>query len=252
MPLGVNQYDAGRFERDNVTGDSVSIISPGIVTDQLWIYLDAGNSFSYPRTGTTWTDIGARGLNLALTNTTFSTVNGGYLIFNGTAYGAAETTRITGSVGITLSAWAYTTTLASKGGILTVNSRDAGDRGYSILFGGGDANNPIYAQTRGTSVTAVSQFDNPSINTWYHVCGVFEGTAFRQLYVNGVAQTENTTIANGAAVINYGVATTTSSSPGSLSDLLNGRIAQAMIYDRMLSPDEISQNFNATRARFGV
>ena len=33
---------------------------------------------------------------------------------------------------------------------------------------------------------------------------------------------------------------------------LNGNIAQTQIYNRALSASEILQNFNATRARFGV
>jgi hypothetical protein len=33
---------------------------------------------------------------------------------------------------------------------------------------------------------------------------------------------------------------------------LNGNIAQTLIYNRVLTAQEIQQNFNATRGRFGI
>jgi hypothetical protein len=33
---------------------------------------------------------------------------------------------------------------------------------------------------------------------------------------------------------------------------LNGNISQVYIYNRALTPDEIQQNYNATKARFGL
>ena len=60
--------------------------SPRIVTDGLVLCLDAANSRSYPKTGTTWTDLKG-GNNGTLNNmdaSNFSTDNGGTLTFDGT------------------------------------------------------------------------------------------------------------------------------------------------------------------------
>jgi hypothetical protein len=54
-------------------------------TTNMLLYLDAGNSASYPGTGTTWTDLSPNANNAtSLTGATYSSLNGGYLSFNGT------------------------------------------------------------------------------------------------------------------------------------------------------------------------
>jgi hypothetical protein len=41
-------------------------------------------------------------------------------------------------------------------------------------------------------------------------------------------------------------------SNGGNSEFLNGNISQVQIYNRALSAQEISQNFNATKGRYGL
>ena len=58
--------------------------SPRIVTDGLVLCVDAASKRSYPGTGTTWTDLKG-GNNGTLTNgPTFSSANGGSVVFDGT------------------------------------------------------------------------------------------------------------------------------------------------------------------------
>ena len=61
---------------------------PDIVENGLVLALDAGNSKSYPGTGTTWTDLSGRGNTGTLNNMEipgdYSTANGGFLTFDGT------------------------------------------------------------------------------------------------------------------------------------------------------------------------
>lgn len=55
-------------------------------TTNMLLYLDAGNLASYPGTGTIWTDLSPNANNAtSLTGTTYSSLNGGYLSFNGTS-----------------------------------------------------------------------------------------------------------------------------------------------------------------------
>jgi hypothetical protein len=61
------------------------VSTPGIVTTNLVLYYDAGNTSSYPGTGTTWSNLQATTLNQTLTNgPTYSTNNGGTIVFDGT------------------------------------------------------------------------------------------------------------------------------------------------------------------------
>lgn len=59
--------------------------SPKIVTDGLVLALDAGNTKSYPGSGTTWSDLSKNVNNATLINgTTFSSDNNGGITFDGT------------------------------------------------------------------------------------------------------------------------------------------------------------------------
>ena len=58
--------------------------SPRIVTDNLIQCFDAGNVKSYPGSGSTWTDLGPRGINATINNSpTFSSNNNGLFVFDG-------------------------------------------------------------------------------------------------------------------------------------------------------------------------
>ena len=58
--------------------------SPSIITQNLVLCLDAGNSKSYPGSGTTWTDLSGNGNNGTLRNSpTYSVDNLGKIVFDG-------------------------------------------------------------------------------------------------------------------------------------------------------------------------
>ena len=91
-----------------------------------------------------------------------------------------------------------------------------------------------------------------STNTWYQIIGVYDGS-FSNIYINGsyvnrVANTinalSNTKPLNIARFGEY--------QGGTLTRYFNGRMSQISTYNRALSATEILQNFNATRARFGI
>jgi hypothetical protein len=58
--------------------------SPSIVMNNLVLCLDAGNSKSYPGSGTTWYNLIPGGVNGTLTNgPTYSSANGGVIVLDG-------------------------------------------------------------------------------------------------------------------------------------------------------------------------
>jgi hypothetical protein len=97
--------------------------------------------------------------------------------------------------------------------------------------------------------TTTASFMNTS--SWYQVVGTYtSGT--RRLYINGTlvnsdAQTGTiATNANGMSIGAYG------GYNGAKGYYYNGNIASVKIYNRALSAAEVSQNFNATRGRYGI
>ena len=57
---------------------------PRIVTDGLVLCLDAGNSKSYPGSGTAWNDLSRNGNNGTLNGPTFNSADRGSIVFDGT------------------------------------------------------------------------------------------------------------------------------------------------------------------------
>ena len=107
-------------------------------------------------------------------------------------------------------------------------------------------------------------FDSPTftfnINQWYHICFKFESNR-SYWYVNGeyIGETSN-----------YGLDNCQTNPRVEATELLadfdfryigenvaysghySGSLASFKVYDRALSNDEVKQNFNATRGRFGI
>ena len=86
-------------------------------------------------------------------------------------------------------------------------------------------------------------------NQWYHITCTKSGTVFNA-YVNGVFKGTGTVSAgNTFSIAVIGALT---SNLSTFSNYAAGRLAQVKAYTRVLTPDEITQNYNATKARFGL
>jgi hypothetical protein len=219
-----------------------------IVKDGLVLWLDANDKSSYPGTGTIWTDLSRSGNNGTLTNgPTFNSGNGGSIVFDGTndyvKPPASTTLQLTD---FTLSSWIKINTQNANQFIIDTSTDSGIGLGYSyrvnsenkIRFWAYNANNNL------NSITTILS------NIWYNASVTYNNTSkLQSIYINGVFDISNT------HTNPFVVSTVTNLQIGGSSILggyLNGNIAQALIYNRALSSTEISLNFNATRARFGI
>ena len=100
-----------------------------------------------------------------------------------------------------------------------------------------------------------------SLNTWYMVTQVYSRSGnFHQLYLNNTLSGNTTSISGTFSSnlntvflgIGYGVGSDGTPGGGTSGTRFLGDISQAMIYNRALSADEITTNFNALRGRYGV
>jgi len=80
---------------------------------------------------------------------------------------------------------------------------------------------------------------------WHHIVGVWDGSELRQ-WTDGVKTTVTgvTTSATNLTGVEIG--------EEGVSRQFSGGIAQARIYNRALTDQEVLDNFNATRGIFGV
>lgn len=210
------------------------------------LYLDASNPNSYPGAGTTWYDLSGFSNNGTLTNgPTFTSDNGGVFIFDGVNdYVNVGNIAVFDIIGnITLEAWVKTTQ-ATYGGILTKYNVSTLSYGYDLGTHNNSAAFNIRSGVNGFSAPAFSAPINDG--GWHHITGVFNGNNIVS-YKDGIA----------GSLVNWSF----SSSP-SISSLqigargggnyFNGQVGGARIYSRALLANEVIQNFNNQKARYGL
>jgi len=230
-----NYHIAGNF--DEFTGAPV-------INSNLTMWVDAGQTASYSGSGTNWVDISNSGSNVSLVNSpTFNSLNaGGAFRFNSslTQYGTGAGTPV-GLTAYTKSIWFNLNSLADN------NLISSSVGGHFMFFGGTSKLYSGHTAWAGFPTTYPSTA-NFSVGVWYNVCLTFDTTNGMTLYINGVQDsvyTAQKTAVSGTGQCNLGCF-----APG--GNLLNGVIAQAMVYNRVLTADEVSQNYNALRRRFNI
>lgn len=107
-------------------------------------------------------------------------------------------------------------------------------------------------------------------NTWYMMTYVFDRSSRLSLYLNGVKETItgsypdlSSAVGANADVISqwngldfqsdnpFRIGSYTGSDNSTPINMTNGNIGSVQIYNRVLSQEEITQNFNTTKSRFG-
>jgi hypothetical protein len=220
--------------------------NPRIVTDGLVLALDAGNTKSYPGSGTTWTDLSGNGNNGTLTNgPTYSGSDGGSIVFDGVNdyINGVHNTQLNITGDITVECWFRVTNTRSDW-VRVFGKGDSTNRTVGLWY-----NQPLSRflyQRYGTSNMGIVYNATVSLNTWYHIVGTSSSNN-HTLYLNNVVRgtsTTGTTFASSTDPYKVGY--------GSIHTYHIGNVSNCRIYNRALTASEIQQNFNATRSRFGI
>ena len=231
--------------------------SPSIVTSGLALAFDAGNAKSYPGTGTTWTDLSGNGLTGAINNApVFSNSAGGNFTFNGTS-NTISFTRKRFTAGLTYAAWIKTTSAKNTATYTTTTANPIiGDTNGGVWNGFGVHNGKLrycYYTRAGNAV--ITSDSTASVNTgnWVHAVVTHSYTETAKLYINGVLDSTFNVATTGATDpwAQYLAADRIGTGYGS-ADFFNGSIAKVMLYSADLTADQVLQNFNALRGRFGL
>ena len=227
--------------------------NPRIVTDGLVLALDAGNVKSYPRSGTIWTDLSGRGNNGTLVNGVgYNSGNGGSLVFDGTndniQLGNTSNIISTSQSQITVNVWVKTNVVGVYKKILVNLPTGGGPESITaIYFSIGPSPYHTYFGLKTSGGMDAAIYTQPISTTSYtNLCGTYDGSNIR-LYLNGnLVATKALTGVLGTGGI------TRISGYDNNAETWNGNIAQVFIYNRALTAQEIKQNFNATRGRYGI
>jgi hypothetical protein len=231
---------------------------PSVVTDNISLYLDVNNVSSYPQNGTVWYDL-ANGLqfNSQGIQTTYETVSGAKgFTFNDNGYWqcSSNTNLVNMGGNYTLIMWLYSPasfpsrrTIFQKNGTIyqsyeqeiavtwenpntmTYYSRYSPAYDYAYIFNINSSAWNMVALKMSTGLTSASRTGFYSIN----------GGSWNSWYVS---RSDTALVTAADIIIGSGYA-------GPVS---NGTIGSVMCYNKMLSDAEILQNFNATKATYGL
>lgn len=227
------------------------------VMEGMVLWLDAGDTDSYPGTGTTWTDLAGTANNFTLFNTpTWNSA--GYFDFDNASneYAAiTHTSTLKPTAALTVEQWLNADDWTAGTPVSYFTS-------LSCTQGGGYAHY-IWSSTFVSYVYAanLSNYLKPTANVsaltgWHHFTTTFDGR-YARLYVDGVLT--DTKDAGASTTISYdpdndiciGAEAGTLSTPAA-GLYWNGKIATTAIYNRALSASEIVKNFDGDKARFGL
>ena len=221
---------------------------PSIVTDGLVFYVDSGNDKSYPGTGTTWSDL-IGGNDGTLTNgPTYDSANGGSIDFDGVndytsiSFPPATTAGTTNS---SISIWFKTGSNISSNQTL-YSERDGLTHIFSKFRINSNKANYIFLTPSADKV--LSTTTSLSVNTWYCVTGTKSGNDYK-IYLNGQLDVSST---EDVGSFSTGGTISTNIGKETIGLYLNGNVAQVKIYNRALTPQEITQNYNALKSRFNL
>jgi hypothetical protein len=221
---------------------------PNISEEGLVLYLDAANTKSYPRSGTTWTDLSGNNNTGTLTNgPTFNGGNGGSIVFDGTNdfVTIPHTTLLNPTLSMTLSAWINVTTFTTFMSIFGKGSTVSGAGGYDFRIDSSTTLNLVKYFIDDQTITLSTAL---STNIWYNITAVQSSTKV-DYFINGITVgSYSNTAAYQTNTLEFRIARDRSTIP----IYTPANIAGVMFYTRVLTAAEILQNFNATRSRFGV
>lgn len=207
-----------------------------IVNQGLTAYYDFSNPNCYPGSGTTIYDLSGYGNNGTLTNgPTFSTTNGGALVFDG----VDDYVQFTSTYAGTICFWGIADAGSTDGLQALVGVSATGDGALRFHGGTFRAVAPNAPDSNDYQQGYVNQFmmnGTSSLST--------DGNGF-YVVPNSRTLTQNFFV---GAIGNRNVSTL---SHTFLGRVYKGKIFKVMIYNRQLTNAELLQNFNADKAQFG-
>jgi hypothetical protein len=233
---------------------------PKAVTNGLVLALDAGNPKSYPGSGTTWTDLSGNGNNGTLVNgPTYSSTFGGSFLLDDTDDEITLGGIDWNTLGSTRN---FTFMFGAKKIAYGTGGNNTGDsflfQGASNGYTNGWRITESSSGTPGTGFTGRHQytFGSPAISANYSIqdaianrftiCALTQNGASVFGFLNGITSTA--TFGSYVSGANSGVMGRQTGGVGRF----NGYISFVLAYNRALTAQEIQQNFNATRSRYGI
>ena len=233
--------------------------SPKIVTDGLILYYDGANPQCYVSGATTSNDLSLTQSTGTLENgVTYDTDNNGSWVFDGLddyiEISDNENFDFERTDSFSLSGWINIPNygLTTIEGILTKYSNPPAT-GYYFAIKEGKISFSLQ-NNGGNNGLLVNTVNTINLQQWYYITTTYDGSSLASgvnIYINGVNVSTSTefdsltgTILNPTSLKIGGLVTP--------SRYLDGKISVATIYNKELTQEEVLQNYNAMKSRFGL
>tara|TARA_R100000005_G_C4978573_1_gene189102 strand:+ start:81 stop:1523 length:1443 start_codon:yes stop_codon:yes gene_type:complete len=224
----------------------------GIVTTNLILHLDAGDSNSYSGSGTTWTDLSSNNNDVTLVNGIgYSGANQGSLVFDGTNDYVREDT-VLDTFTATSDTWSiecwFNTDVnpSSVKCMIGVNYNNGAEN--TFLLGVADYSgcklNVYYRNSDISSSTTVT------VGQWHHVVATHASEGLK-VYLDGVQIVSNSNIVNRSLSDCAFLIGAELDSGSSFGNYFDGKISSTLVYSKALTATEVRQNYNVFKGRYG-
>ena len=224
-----------------------------VVDTNLMVWVDAAQTASYSGSGATWTDLSGNGKNYTLSNSpTFSsTTGGGVITFAGAssqyATTAATLFNSTTTNTYTMNLWVYPTgagQLVAVTGQATINT----SYHYSAMEISAAGVIKFGQWTGGMTTIATS---TQSLNAWYNLVITYNGTT-ATAYINGTSVGSSNIIWSAPGANTFFPLMAIDGTNMGTNGYASGSVGAFMAYNRALTADEVTTNFNALRGRYSI
>lgn len=231
--------------------DAEELSSDEAVPSGLVFNVDPSNMYSFPRSGTNAFDLKGNATGTIGGNMTYSSIGGGTFLTDGNGdyvdFGKMATSFPTGDI----SAFVWVRPSILNYGwniILTKWFQNTDTGGYSDFHFAIYPNGASYYQNLYTT-TQYNLFGSTAMaaNTWYHM-GFTISNGFMQMYLNGV--TDGALRTNSRT--NYPQSSLWLGDARTGVGGLVGNLGSVLIYNRGITADEVLQNYNATKHKYGL
>jgi hypothetical protein len=223
-----------------------------VVKDGLQLYLDAGNTASYPGSGNTWYDLSGKNKHFALNSPSYTSGSIPYFSTLGRSMSGPESNSfgITDVAGYTIYLIMYQNSLVNTAAFKFYGSGSNG-RGIFAHCTWSDGN--VYWDQGGVGDSDTRTYVNAgTMNAWNIF--VFRRNGYRQRHIlkNNSILTTNTTSAADVNLTTTSVTLGSTDEYGGTSSTWDARIGHFIVYNRGLSNAELLYNHNALRTRYGI
>lgn len=234
-----------------LTGVTVKDTATLPVSSGLEIYYDPSNSASYSGSGTTLYDLSPSGVNATISGSL--TDSGNWFTFTGTQ------SIQTGNLFSLFSGWQHSLEVwfSPSAACAVFSDTGAGPTNTSYYSSGLEVYSagPFYLTNamlwNGTAVTRVGG-GTVSLNNWYQLVRTYNGTNTASAYLNKVKASDTSVTwntPNPGWHLNFGSSIVTKFANG---NAFQGKLGVIRIYNKVLSQAEVTQNYDATKALYGL